>query len=76
MVIPAANATSERTFSVLRRVKTYLKYYDSDENERSYYLTCTQSKSRRSRLESNRERVYCKKRTTKVRVWKVLISVV
>ena len=25
LVIPAANATSERTFSALRRVKTYLK---------------------------------------------------
>ena len=28
----------------------------------------------KERLESNRERVHCKKRTTKVRVWKVLIQ--
>ena len=69
LVIPAANATSERTFSALRRVKFYLR---STMNEQSYYLTCTQRKNRRS----HSDRVHCKKQTTKVRVWKVLISVV
>ena len=39
LVIPADNAASERTFSALRRVKTYLKstMIDSGENEQSFY---------------------------------------
>ena len=59
LVIPATNATSERTFSALRRVKTYLR----STMTQTRMNTCTQIKNKRSRLGSNRERVHCKKRT-------------
>ena len=61
------------TFSALRRVKTYLRSTMTQTRMNNFI---TQRKNRRSQLESNRERVHCKKQTTKVRVWKVLISVV
>ena len=75
LVIPATHATSERTFSALpylRRVKTYLR------------ITMTQTRINnlitfhvhKEKTDTLRERVRCKKRTTKVHVWNVLISVV
>ena len=62
LVIPATNAINEKTFSALRKVKTYLRStMTQTKKERSDYLTCKQRKNRRFRLESNRERVHCKK---------------
>ena len=46
-------------FSFVQSENLFKGYYDSDENEQSYYVTCTQRKNRRSRFESNRERDHC-----------------
>ena len=39
LVIPAANATSERTFSALRRVKTYLRSTVTQTRMNNLYIT-------------------------------------
>ena len=65
LVIRTATAARERTFSGFAQSENLFKeYYDSGENEQSYYLTCAQRKNRHSRLEGNRERVHCKKKNT------------
>ena len=46
MVMPATNATSERSFSALRRVKNYLSYYEARETEQSIGPSCTQGEHR------------------------------
>ena len=52
------NATSERTFSAFRRVKTYFRNTMTQTRVNNLITLHTQGKNRRSRLESNRERVH------------------
>ena len=53
----------KKHFQLWKSENLFKEYYDSNENEQSYYLTRTQRKNRRSGLENNRKRVHCKKRT-------------
>ena len=39
-------------FSLTQSENWFVENYDSDENEQSYYLTCTQRKNRRSQLKA------------------------
>ena len=73
LVIPAANGTSERTFSALRRVKTFLKS-TMNQARMNNLITLHVHKertdaSRTSSLQETNDEGACF-------IWKVLISVV
>ena len=78
LVIPAADSTSERTFSALRRVKTYLRS-TMTQTRMNNLITLHVHKERTDALDLKaiaNEFTARKERRRCMFVWKVLISVV
>ena len=73
LTFPITSSTSERSFSALRRLFTYLRSSMSENRLKPMFLVaCSQRADRNPECERDSARVHCNKRRTNEILWQIL----